>query len=189
MLTSDTPLLRRALDTVDAGRGAHRALDGLRDRLLDVRRSRARIEGGHADDRHGDVGKQVDRKPAHRYPAEHQDISDTIKMRTGLRRASRVSHMLSTPSVSCRAGCARPRGGGLHVGLRAAERIDVARDADRRAVREPVGARDDDLFAAVSALRDFEELSRRRRRLRGARTAADTLVSFKTNTYFWFSVI
>ena len=39
------PLPRLALDAVDARRRAHRALDRLGDRLLDVGRTRARVEG------------------------------------------------------------------------------------------------------------------------------------------------
>ncbi len=52
-------LLGRAFHLVHAGRSADRAFDGLGNRLLDVLRPRAGIEGGDADDRDGDVREEV----------------------------------------------------------------------------------------------------------------------------------
>src|SRR5512137_440120 len=70
-------------------------------------------------------------------------ISDIIRMKMGLRSASRVSHMASLL-----------RGGG-GSGL-AGERVGPAHGADRRPVGQGVGAGGDDLVPGLQALGDLE---------------------------------
>ena len=138
------PLPRQALDAIDAGRRADGALDRLGDRLLDVGGARACVEGRDADDGDVDLREQVDAEPPQRRRTPSTTvISDIIRMKTGLRSASRVSHMAAGPQgalAPSRRAASRPR-------RRRHERVRAARGAHLHAVGQPLRARDDHLVA------------------------------------------
>src|SRR5262245_16055805 len=87
-------------------------------------------------------------------------ISDSIRMRTGLRSASRVSHM-TTAYFVCGAASQLPRRGRGGAVLPPREllpgvRVDVARHPHLAAVGEPLAAGGHHLVARLEAARHLE---------------------------------